>query len=122
VVGGRLDPSFERAVDALVRGEHDPHAAVLAQPPALARARSRYGHRAPLLHYRAANGVEMRRQIVPADAPAPARLLLADGADPAATAHACGGAHDVLALLRTSAHPRAAGVGAALERELTCPR
>jgi hypothetical protein len=46
-----------------------------------------------------------------------ARLLDA-GADPAAQLHAYGATPDTLAMLKSSAHPRAAGVAADLERVL----
>src|ERR1700759_3285010 len=44
--------------------------------------------------------------------------LLDAGADAAATLHAYGGTPDTLAMLRSSAHPRAAGVAADIERVL----
>lgn len=120
VVHGSCDPVFERAVDAVVLGQvHELHR-LLAEQPALVRGRSAYGHHATLLHYVAANGVEIRRQMVPGNAPEIATALLAGGADCSATIEVYGGSLDTLALLRSSAHPRAAGVadeiGAVLAR------
>jgi hypothetical protein len=47
-----------------------------------------------LLHYTAANGVEIRRQVVPHSADQIAALLLSAGADVAATLNAYGGSYD----------------------------
>ena len=79
---------------------------------------TRYGHRATLLHYTAAKGVEIRRQVVPANAAEVATTLLQAGADPAARLHAYGRTFDTLAMLKSSAHPRAAGVEAGIEHAL----
>jgi len=78
-----------------------------------------YGHRVTLLHYTAANGIEIRRQVVPTNAAEITATLLDAGADPAARLNAYGGTPDTLAMLRSSAHPRAAGVAADIERVLT---
>jgi len=102
-----------------VTGRIDELAAALTEHSDLATRRSRYGHRATLLHYTAANGVEIRRQVVPSNADRIALLLLGAGADARARLHAYGGLYDRLALLRTSGHPSGAGpVAARLERVL----
>lgn len=49
---------FETAVDAVVDGDRDMLEALLREDPALVGARSARRHRATLLHYVAANGVE----------------------------------------------------------------
>jgi hypothetical protein len=108
-VRGRCDPLFERAVDAVVSGRLEELRDALAAQPGLAMRRSSYGHRATLLHYTAANGVEIRRQLVPDNADRIALLLLSAGADPRATLNAYGGRHDALAMLRSSGHPTGAG-------------
>jgi hypothetical protein len=118
VVEGECDPGFERAVDAVVLGRIGELDHALTDAPDLVQRRSAYGHRATLLHYTAANGVEIRRQVVPANAAEIAGRLLEAGADPAARLHAYGSTHDTLAMLRSSAHPRAAGVAAEIERVL----
>ena len=56
---------FERAADAVVEGDLEGLRALLLAEPDLARARSPRSHRATLLHYVAANGVEPGRQKVP---------------------------------------------------------
>jgi hypothetical protein len=117
-IEGECDPIFELAVDAVVLGQARQLTDLLAEHPDLAARRSAYGHRATLLHYLAANGVEIRRQVVPANAAEMATALLAAGADRAAKLNAYGGAYDVLEMLRTSAHPNAAGVSAAIEHAL----
>lgn len=114
-VEGACDPVFERAVDAVVLGQAEQLTELLAEHPDLVARRSAYGHRATLLHYTAANGVEIRRQTVPANAAEIAAALLAAGADRSAKLHAYGGSFDVLEMLRTSAHPHSAGVSAQIE-------
>jgi hypothetical protein len=109
---------FELAVDAVVHGRIDELNALLADHPDLTVRRSAYGHRATLLHYTAANGVEIRRQVVPANAAEVVGALLDAGADPSAKLHAYGGAFDVLAMLKTSAHPHDPGVATEVEDAL----
>ena len=60
--------------------------ALLSAHRYLARARSAYGHRATLMHYLAAHGIETRRRVVSetrilGGVPIVARLLAAAGAD-----------------------------------------
>ena len=80
--------------------------------------RSAYGHRATLLHYTAANGVEIRRQVVPANAAEVVATLLDAGADQSARLRAYGGDFDVLEMFKTSAHPHDAGVAREVGRAL----
>ena len=117
-VEGECDQILELAVDAVVLGQLGQLTELLTEHPDLAARRSAYGHRATLLHYLAANGVEIRRQVVPPNAGEIAAAVLAAGADRSAKLNAYGGAYDVLAMLRTSAHPNAAGVSAAIEHAL----
>src|SRR3982751_797969 len=56
---------FEAAVDAIVGGDATRLARLLHEHPALVRARSTRAHRATLLHYVSANGVEDFRQKMP---------------------------------------------------------
>lgn len=105
-----LDLGFESALFELLGGRRDELAARLDAEPKLVRARSVFGHGATLLHYLASNGVETWRQVVPANAPEMARLLVERGADPRATMRCYGDRFSVQDLLETSAHPRAAGV------------
>lgn len=106
----RFDPEFERAVDDVVLGRLDALRERLARRPSLVHERSPLGHRAMLIHYVAANGVEIRRQTVPSNAPEILRLLLDAGADAAATAACYSDGDRTLDLLLTSSHPAAAGV------------
>jgi hypothetical protein len=112
-------PSFEAAVEAVVDGDLPVLHKRLADRPALATARSHWGHRATLLHYLTANGVEIHRQRVSAVAPQVARLLLGHGADPTATANMYGSGKTPMDMLLTSGHPRAAGVTDELARVLS---
>lgn len=80
--------AFESAVEAVVTGDLAALEDALRRDPALVRARSsrlcfdsRVMHRATLLHYVAANGVEKYRQRTPPNAVAIARTLLDAGAE-----------------------------------------
>ena len=118
-------PEFELAVEALLAGDETGLKEVLDENPTLLAARSAYGHGATLLHYAAANGVETRRQRVPGNLPILLQQLLQGGANPLATMRVYGSLHTTRALLQTSAHPFAAGVGAeaaAVLRQAELPR
>jgi ankyrin repeat protein len=116
----RRDPGvfpFEQAVEAVIHGDEPALAALLQAHPTLVSARSsrvtsqqQPRHRATLLHYLAANGVENYRQVSPPNAPAIARLLLRAGADPNALASMYGGEYPTLPLLVSSTPPAEAGV------------
>lgn len=107
---------FEAAADAVVNGDLSTLTALVHRNPDLIRARSARGHRAALLHYVAANGVEDFRQRTPPNAVAIARFLLAAGAEVDALANTYGGgnAQTTMNLLVSSAHPAEAGLQAAL--------
>src|SRR5262249_23687359 len=59
---------FEATVEAVVTGNSATLRSMLAEIPELVRARSTRRHRATLLHYVAANGVENSRQKTPKNA------------------------------------------------------
>lgn len=112
---------FERAADAVIDGDVSTLASLLASHPELATARSARVtdrdppvHRATLLHYVAANGVEDIRQRSPRNAVEVARLLLNAGADPDAVADMYGGQCTTLSMLVSSTPPAQAGVQVAL--------
>lgn len=112
---------FELAVEALVDGQLGALSSLLAADPALVGARSTRvtwfdppAHRATLLHYIAANGVEGHRQRTPANAVEVARTLLAAGAAPDALADMYGGTATTMSMLVSSDHPARAGVQVAL--------
>jgi ankyrin repeat protein len=86
----------------------------LREHPDLVRARSTRPHRATLLHYVSANGVEDERQKTPKNVVAIARLLLDAGADVDAAGEMYGGGATTLGLTATSIHPFKAGVLAPL--------
>ena len=117
----RCDPVFERALDAMINGDIVALQKLLQDKPDLARARSAYGHRATLLHYLGANGVESHRQKTPLNAVALAELLVAQGADVSAEADMYGGGQTAFDLVVTSAHPAAAGVTDALAAVVAPP-
>jgi ankyrin repeat protein len=101
---------FETAADALVGGDRDTLEALLREDPALAAARSARRHRATLLHYVAANGVEGWRQRTPPNVLEIARLLLDAGADANAVADMYGDRCTTLAMLVSSSPPADAGL------------
>lgn len=101
---------FEAAADAVVGGDIQALKQLLEKNPALARERSTREHRATLLHYTAANGVESYRQKTPKNIVAIADLLLNAGAEIEAEADVYGGGCTTLGLAATSIHPRRAGV------------
>jgi hypothetical protein len=110
----RADPVLEAAIESLLAGDIAAVRRAMVEYPDLVERRSHYGHRATLLHYLAANGVETYRQRVPRCAPALAALLIERGADPCATAAAYGAALTTRALLISSSHPTAAGIAGEL--------
>lgn len=117
VARGGAVARFESAVEAVVAGDLRGLEALLAANPALVRARSTRRtcfdpsvHRATLLHYVGANGVEGHRQRTPPNAVAITRALLAAGAEADALAGFYGCECATLSLLVSSSHPHEAGL------------
>lgn len=113
-----IDPFFELAVDAVVDGRVSQLETLLRAKPALVHDRSALPHGATLLHYVAANGVEIWRQRVPPTAARIVTVLVVSGADPFAKMSVYGGRYDVLALARSSAHVHGSFYGREAIREL----
>lgn len=109
---------FESAVDAVVTGDLATLKWLLAENPELVRARSTREHRATLLHYVAANGVEDFRQKTPGNAVEIATALLQAGAEVDALAEMYGGHYTTMIMLVSSCHPAKAGVQVALVETL----
>jgi hypothetical protein len=102
--------AFETAVDTMLAGNLDSLRAQLDDNPSLISQGSHWPHRARLLHYATANGVEIHRQVVPRNLPAIVAMLVDRGADVNASAHAYGHKVTTLGLLLSSGHPHDAGV------------
>jgi ankyrin repeat protein len=109
---------FEFAADAIVTGDLVSLKRLLRENPELVRARSTREHKAPLIHYVAANGVENFRQKTPINIIAITKVLLAAGVDVDAVNQSYGGASTALGLAATSYHPAKAGVQLDLLDEL----
>ena len=116
---------FEAAVEAVIEGEHAALTRMLEANPELLRARSTRitpfdppVHRATLLHYIGANGVEHYRQKTPSNAVEIATTLLKSGAEVDATASLYGAECTTLYLLVSSCHPAQAGLQGALAEVL----
>jgi len=101
---------FELAADAIVSGDLATLKKLLSKDGELAHARSTRVHRAPLIHYVAANGVEDFRQKTPRNIVQITQALLDAGAEVDATSMAYGGPSTALGLAATSYHPAKAGV------------
>jgi len=101
---------FEAAADAIVEGDLAALKRFLKQDPELIRRRSTRQHRATLLHYTSANGVEGYRQRTPKNIIEIAEVLLNAGAEVDAEADVYGGGATTLGLVGTSLHPYKAGV------------
>jgi ankyrin repeat protein len=116
---------FESAVEAVITGDVATLASLLRANPELIRARSTRVthfdppvHRATLLHYVGANGVEGYRQKTPSNAVAVTSILLKAGAEVDALADMYGGHYTTMSLLVSSCHPAKAGVQVALVETL----
>jgi ankyrin repeat protein len=108
---------FESAVEAVIDGDFATLASLLREHPELVRARSTRvthfdppRHRATLLHYLGANGVEGYRQKTPGNAVDVAKMLLESGAEADALADMYGGQHTTMSMLVSSSHPAEAGL------------
>jgi ankyrin repeat protein len=116
---------FESAVEAVVAGDEPELRRRMRETPALVHARSTRTphseapvHRATLLHFVAANGVERSRQKTPKNAVAIATILLDAGAEVDALAAMYGGAATTMNMLVSSDHPMRAGVEVGLVETL----
>ena len=109
-----MTEKFEEAVDAVISGDIGTLKSLLEREPDLIRMRSSRAHRAMLIHYVAANGVEDERQRTPVNAVDVAQVLINAGAEIDATFLDGGLGTTPLVSLVTSVHPHKAGVAAEL--------
>jgi hypothetical protein len=109
---------FEAAAEAVASGNLATLRSLLREHPELASARSTRRHRATLLHYVAANGVEEERQKTPENAVEIATLLLEAGAEVDALADMYDAECTTMSMLVSSGHPAEAGLQGALAETL----
>lgn len=109
---------FEAAADAVISGDVETLKRLLQENPGLVRERSKREHRATLLHYTSANGIEGYRQKTPKNIVEIAGLLLKFGAEVNAKADVYGSGCTTLGLATTSIHPELAGVQEGLLQRL----
>ena len=109
-----MTEEFEEAVDAVISGDTETLELLLRREPDLIHRRSSRAHRAMLIHYVAANGVEDERQRTPTNAVDVANVLIDAGAEIDATFLDGGSGTTPLVSLVTSFHPHKAGVAAEL--------
>ncbi len=114
---GSAVEKFESAVEAVIHGDTAALARLLRENPDLVRARSTRiapfdppMHRATLLHYIGANGIEGYREMTPPSAVEVAKILLEAGAEPNALADMYGGQHATMSMLVSSGPPAQAGL------------
>lgn len=116
----RETPPFARAVKAIIAGDAGALRAQLRVDPGLVHSRSVSHHRATLLHYVSANGIESELQLAVPNADEIASVLIAAGADVDAPCDAYEGrCRTTMNLLVSSDHPTDAGVAGRLV-ELLC--
>ena len=109
-----MTKEFEEAVDAVISGDIETLKSLLEREPDLIRLRSFRAHRAMLIHYVAANGVEDERQRTPVNAVDVANVLIDAGAEIDATFLDGRSGTTPLVSLVTSFHPHKSGVAAEL--------
>ncbi len=114
-------PAFARALRAIITGDAAGLTTELAAEPQLVSARSEARHRASLLHYVSANGIEEELQSPVPNGDAIAAILLTAGAevDAQLSGVAETGWSTTLGLVASSDHPQEAGTGGRLV-ELLC--
>ncbi|MDB5146534.1 MAG: Ankyrin repeat-containing protein [Mucilaginibacter sp.] len=100
---------FERAIDAIVKGETAILKNLLQQNPDLINMRSVRKHESTLLLYAGANGIEYYRQKTPPNAVEITGILLTAGAEVDAIGLMYGGS-TTLGLVATSVHPVITGI------------
>lgn len=100
---------FYQTVDAIITGDETTLKQLLAENPALISARSSAPHKATLLHYIGANGVEDDKQQTPDNILIITKILLEEGAEPDVIASLHGTPTTPLGAIVTSFYPAQAG-------------
>lgn len=105
----QFDTLFELAVDCLLSGDFKRMIQLINSKPYILTARSPFGHKAGLIHYCGSNGVEIWRQVVPSNISQMMDYLIENGADPHQVNNIYYTNSPLRGLIKSSAHPRAAG-------------
>lgn len=102
---------FDKAVDAIISGDSNILKKFISETPQIIHQQSSADHRASLLHYVSANGVEDDKQKTPDNIVEIAGILLGAGADPNKMSNIYGGGagSTPLVALVSSSHPARAG-------------
>jgi len=114
-----FDCEFEMGRELLLNGKIRELGDLLLQCPYLIHQHSDYGHHAGLIHYVAANGVELWNQYMPSNIVDITKLLLRFGADIQMRSNIYRGAYTLKELIYTSSHPWNTGVGESLIEIIT---
>lgn len=102
---------FDDAIEAIINGNSKILQKIIDDNPGIIQQQSSADHRATLLHYVSANGVEDDKQKTPDNVVEIAKILLEAGANPNQVSNIYGGGNGSTALvaLVSSAHPAKAG-------------
>lgn len=114
---GKFDIEFERAVNAVLAGDTLRVAEMINAKPELVNQKSQFGHQANLIQYLGANGIEIWRQMIPAEVVDMLELLIEQGADPDAPNNIYGGSN-LRTLIETSEHTLLSGLSDAMLEKL----
>lgn len=106
----RFNMGFEHLINAMLEGRIDEVIELVSVNPKLVEERSPFYHRANILHYASANGVEIHRQIVPQNIAEIVNILVTKNADKHALANFYDTRLEPYLLAESSAHIRMAGV------------
>ncbi|MFT5570720.1 MAG: hypothetical protein ACI9RP_002777, partial [Cyclobacteriaceae bacterium] len=106
---GVINAKFEAVVNIVLSGNLDKMKEAIIKYPEVINEKSQFGHKAGVIHYLAANGVEIWRQYLSANSVKMMELLMEAGADPDADNNIYGGS-TLRSLIETSDHTFKSGL------------